>query len=73
MTFRSRLNPSAHGQAAVLAIAVLLPLMALVGGCEDKHIGRPCELGAAVDAGSDSGSTTTITSPYVRAGGIAVV
>ena len=38
MMFRSRLNPSAHGHAAILAVAALLPLMALVGGCEDKHI-----------------------------------
>ena len=66
MTFRSRLNRSAHGQVAVLAVAALLPLLALVGGCEDKHIGRPCELGANVDAGSSSGSTTIITSPALE-------
>jgi hypothetical protein len=74
MRFRSRLNPgvtesvnaSALGRAAVLVVALVLPLFALVGGCEDKHIGRPCELGAAVDAGSASGSTTTITSPALE-------
>ena len=34
-------------------------------GCEDKHIGRPCELGAsAADAGT--GSTAVITSPALE-------
>jgi len=45
----------------VLALAVL----GLGGACEDKHIGRSCELGTMAMGGS-SGSVATISSPALE-------
>jgi len=47
---------------AVLAFA--LAVVAVGAGCEDKHVGRPCDLGIASDAGA--GSVATITSPALQ-------
>jgi hypothetical protein len=48
----------------------LIPLLALLvlsvgGACEDKHIGRKCELGVEQDGGV-SGTTATISSPALE-------
>ena len=57
MRFPSRLISSAQpsGRSA-FALAVVVAALASGAGCEDKHIGRPCELGAsAADAGPVDG------------------
>jgi len=66
MRFPSRLFSSVNRPAAqAFAFAVMVAALASGAGCEDKHIGRPCELGAsAADAGS--GSTAVITSPALE-------
>jgi hypothetical protein len=39
----------------------------LSAGCEDKHIGRSCELGTtSPDAGTSGGSVATISSPALE-------
>jgi hypothetical protein len=44
----------------------MVAVSGLGAGCEDKHIGRPCDLGVQnPDAGS-SGTTATITSPALE-------
>src|SRR4051812_50195294 len=58
MRFSFRLTLGARTLASV---AFALLLVGLGGGCEEKHIGRPCELG--VDA---TGDNTTITSPALQ-------
>ena len=47
---------------AVLAFA--LAVVAVGAGCEDKHVGRPCDLGVSPDGGT--GSVATITSPALQ-------
>jgi hypothetical protein len=65
MRFPSRLIPGAPRGFALLAFAVAVATLGVGGGCEDKHIGRPCELGAnGADAGS--GATAVITSPALE-------
>jgi hypothetical protein len=66
MRFPSRLNPIARPARLLLAAALGVPMLILGGACTDNHIGRPCELGAEVDAGSGSGATTTIASPALE-------
>jgi hypothetical protein len=46
---------------AALAVAVF----SMGGACEDKHIGRPCELGTT-PAGGSSGQITIISSPALE-------
>jgi hypothetical protein len=58
MRFPSRLTLGARTLAPV---ALVLLLAGLGGGCEEKHIGRPCNLGLQADAGD-----TTITSPALQ-------
>jgi hypothetical protein len=43
-----------------------LAALALVAGCPDAHVGRPCELAATADAGSGSGAITTLASPSLE-------
>jgi hypothetical protein len=62
MTFASRLIPSARS-FALLAFAIAI---VGIGGCEDKHIGRPCELGASAQTDAGTGSTAIITSPALE-------
>ena len=57
LTFGARL-PLGARMLAPIAVALLL---IGVGGCEDKHIGRPCSLGIPADGGD-----TTITSPALQ-------
>ncbi len=63
MRFPSRLVPSAPRW---MAVAIALTALGLGAACEDKHVGRLCELGVGgVDAGA-SGATATITSPALE-------
>jgi hypothetical protein len=47
------------------ALAALALTMFAMGGCEDKHIGRSCELGTTPTGGS-SGQVTIIASPALE-------
>src|SRR5262245_648284 len=62
MRFSSRFTSSALSFAP-LALALLV--LGLGGACEDKHIGRKCELGVEQDGGV-SGTTATISSPALE-------
>jgi hypothetical protein len=63
MRFPSRLIP---GASRWLAFTITLAALGLGGACEDKHIGRLCELGVPnADAGA-SGATATIASPALE-------
>jgi hypothetical protein len=57
MRFSSRLTLGARTLAPIAFALLLVGL----GGCEDKHIGRPCSLGIQADGGD-----TTITSPALQ-------
>jgi hypothetical protein len=46
-------------RSQVLMISVGLAMTAVGAGCENKHIGRPCDLGGAADAGP----TVTVSFP----------
>jgi hypothetical protein len=66
MRFASRLIPHAGGSVRgyfLLALGVLA--LGLGGGCEDKHIGRPCVTNAA-DAGASGGQVAVISSPNLQ-------
>ena len=56
------ISPTARS-FALLALALLM--FALGGACEDKHIGRTCELGV-MPMGGSSGSIATISSPALE-------
>ena len=58
----SSISPSAR-KFALLAFG--LALFALGGACEDKHIGRTCELGT-MPMGGTSGSVATVSSPALE-------
>lgn len=45
--------------------ALALAMFALGGGCEDKHVGRPCELGTTPTGGS-SGQVAILASPALE-------
>ena len=49
-----------------MAFALALSVLGLGGGCEDKHIGRLCELGVPGVDGGASGATATIASPALE-------
>jgi hypothetical protein len=67
MTFSTRpLLTSAPRMLAVAFVATLAALALTAAGCEDKHIGRPCDL-AVKDGGiPSSGNTATINSQAVE-------
>ena len=46
--------PLTLGARTLAPIAFALLLVGLGGGCEEKHVGRPCSLGIAADAVSDT-------------------
>jgi hypothetical protein len=53
--------------AAAFQFTLLASLALVSSGCEDKHIGRPCDLGTAAMAGnSGTGNTATINSQSVE-------
>jgi hypothetical protein len=58
------ISPAARTFALmILAVASF----GLSAGCEDKHIGRSCELGTtSPDAGTSGGSVATISSPALE-------
>ena len=66
MSFASRLIPRA-GSAMRGYFLVALGVLALGmgGGCDDKHIGRPCNTGV-VDAGASGGGVAILTSPSLE-------
>jgi len=56
------ISPAARG-LLLFALATL----SLGGACEDKHVGRICELGTnSPDGGSSGGSTAIISSPALE-------
>ena len=58
------ISPSA-GRVALFALA--LATLALGGACEDKHVGRACELGTSSSmGGTNGGSVATISSPALE-------
>ena len=58
----SSISPTARS-FALLALA--LAMFGLGGACEDKHIGRTCELGT-MPMGGTSGSIATVSSPALE-------
>lgn len=65
MTFSTRPLLSSS-LSRVVAVTFVAALALATSGCEDKHIGRPCDL-SAVDAGvSGTGNTATINSQAVE-------
>jgi hypothetical protein len=56
------ISPTARGFAL---FALALAMLGFGGACEDKHIGRTCELGTA-PVGGTSGSVTTVSSPALE-------
>ena len=65
MRFPSQ-SPSISRTARSFALAALaLTMFAMAGACEDKHIGRVCELGTTPTGGS-SGQITIISSPALE-------
>jgi hypothetical protein len=55
-----RSRSSARAPLASFALAALFLALASAG-CENKHIGRPCDLNAHDDGGATSGTATTAT------------
>jgi hypothetical protein len=64
MTFSSRpRSPARWTSWSLWTIAPLALVLTLAAGCADKHIGRPCDLGAvSPDGGTTTGTTATIYS-----------
>jgi hypothetical protein len=60
MTFLSR-RLSATRLSCALAVLALATLS--TAGCENKHIGRPCDLGISDDGGAPPGGTTSTINP----------
>jgi hypothetical protein len=78
MSFASRLIPrSSHAARANLAahassaargyflVALGVLVLGLGGGCDDKHIGRPCNTNVP-DAGATGGGISILTSPSLE-------
>jgi len=59
------LSPSISRSAHSFALAALALTMFAMGACEDKHIGRLCELGTTPTGGS-TGQITIISSPALE-------
>lgn len=66
MTFSMRPLLSSSSALRVLAVAFVASLALAASGCEDKHIGRPCDLAAADGGTSSTGSSATINSQAVE-------
>jgi hypothetical protein len=68
MRFPSRLTPRAGRLARGFSLATLgVVVLALGGACENKHIGRPCQIGTQPpDGGASGGGFATITSPALE-------
>lgn len=56
------ISPTARSLAL---FALALVMFAMGGACEDKHVGRPCELGT-VPMGGTSGQIATLSSPALE-------
>jgi len=65
MTFVPRSRFAGLSAHAPLALAFVL--VAMVAGCEDKHIGRVCDLNAGGGMGGMGGSTTGGTTATINA------
>ena len=66
MSFASRLIPrSGSAVRGYFLVALGALALGLGGGCEDKHIGRPCNTNVA-DAGASGGSVAILTSPSLE-------
>lgn len=68
MRFPSRLIPRAASVAGgFMLVALSVAIVGASGGCADKHVGRPCQLGtSAPDAGNTGGNETTLSSPALE-------
>ena len=65
MRFPFQVNTRAGGFARSFAL-VAVGAVVLLGACDDKHIGRPCEIGTPPpDAGTSGGAFATISSPVL--------
>jgi hypothetical protein len=65
MRFPFQLNTRAGEFARGFAL-VAFGVVILLGACDDKHIGRPCQTGAAPpDAGASGGAFATVSSPVL--------
>jgi len=65
MTLPSR-SPSISMAARTFGLlALTLTLFGLGGACEDKHVGRPCELGT-MPLGGSSGQIAAVSSPALE-------
>jgi len=65
MTLRSS-SPSISLAARTFGLlALALTLFGLGGACEDKHVGRPCELGT-MPLGGSSGQNAAVSSPALE-------
>ena len=59
-------SPSISSAARTFGLlALALTLFGLGGACEDKHVGRPCELGT-MPLGGTSGQIATVSSPALE-------
>lgn len=63
MTLLPRLVPNPR---RLLVFAFVMAVVGSGSGCEDKHIGRPCDLGVQNPDAGASGTTATITSPALE-------
>jgi hypothetical protein len=65
MRFPFQLNTRAGEFARGFAL-VAFGVVVLLGACDDKHIGRPCQTGAAPpDGGASGGAFATVSSPVL--------
>ena len=65
MRFPSQSPSISHVARGFAFMALALLLFGLGGACEDKHVGRPCELGT-MPLGGSSGQISTISSPALE-------
>jgi hypothetical protein len=66
MSFASRLIPrDGSAMRGYFLVALSALALGLGGGCEDKHIGRPCNTNVA-DAGISGGRVAILTSPSLE-------
>lgn len=66
MSFASRLIPrSGNAVRGYFLVALGVLALGLGGGCEDKHIGRPCNTNVT-DAGASGGQVAILTSPSLE-------
>jgi hypothetical protein len=65
MSFASRLIPRSGNAVRGYFLVLGVLALGLGGGCEDKHIGRPCNTNVA-DAGVTGGRVAILTSPSLE-------